>query len=69
MGLSGFFVAVIRWVLNGKRRGVEPVVGLLGVCFALKLSKEYARNVEIKLLNPREPKGRSLINEILYRWV
>ena len=69
MGLSGFFVTVIHWVLSGKLQGVEPVVGLLSVCFALKLSREYVPDVVKRLLSQREPKGRSLIKEILYRWV
>ena len=69
MGLPSFVVAVISWVLSGKLQGVEPVVGLLSVCFALKLSREYALDVVKRHLNPREPKGRSLIKEILYRWV
>jgi len=69
MGLSSIAVTVIHWVLSGKLLGVEPVVGLLSVCFALKLSRGYALNVEKKLLSHLRQKGRCLIKGILYRWV
>ena len=69
MDLSSFVIAVISWVLSGKLQGVEPVVGLLSVCFVLKLSREYAPDVVKKLLNLSNRKGRCLIKGILYRWV